>query len=207
MARGSIVIAGSVAQKPRHGGHTWVFLQYLLGFRRLGWDVLFLDRLDPAASADAAGRACPPEESVQFRFLADVMDRFGLTGCYAADCGGRYVGLSRAEVLERTGAAAFLLNVMGFLTDAEVLARARRRVFLDIDPGFGQMWRELGLADPFRGHDAFVTIGENVGRPGCAVPTCGLDWITTPQPIVLEHWPVARDEGTAFTTVASWRGA
>ena len=32
MARGSIVIAGSVAQKPRHGGHTWVFLQYLLGY-------------------------------------------------------------------------------------------------------------------------------------------------------------------------------
>src|SRR5438874_1960517 len=121
--RRRMVLAGSLAQKPRHGGHTWVFLQYLLGFRRLGWDVLFLDRLDPAASADAAGRACPPEESVQFRFLADVMDRFGLTGCYAADCRGRYAGLSRAEVLERTGAAAFLLNVMGFLTDAEVLAR------------------------------------------------------------------------------------
>ncbi|HJZ54048.1 MAG TPA: hypothetical protein VKE74_03790, partial [Gemmataceae bacterium] len=168
MAAGSIVIAGSVAQKPRHGGHTWVFLQYLLGFRRLGWDVLFLDRLDPGTCADAAGRPCPPEESVNVRFLADVMDRFGLGGSYAVDCGGgRYVGLSRAEVLGRTEAAAFLLNVMGFLADAEVLARARRRVFLDIDPGFGQMWRELGLADPFRGHDAFVTIGENVGRPSC----------------------------------------
>ena len=32
----SIVIAGSVAQKPGRGGHTWVFLQYLLGFRKLG---------------------------------------------------------------------------------------------------------------------------------------------------------------------------
>src|SRR5689334_20854572 len=149
MARGSIVIAGSVAQKPRHGGHTWVFLQYLLGFRRLGWDVLFLDRLDPAACTDDSGRRCPPEGSVQFRFLADVMGRFGLGECYAVDCGGgRYVGLTRAEVLERVGSAALLLNVMGFLTDPEVLARARRRVFLDIDPGFGQMWRELGLADP-----------------------------------------------------------
>src|SRR5947208_12253842 len=114
MARGSIVIAGSVAQKPRHGGHAWVFLQYLLGFRRLGWDVLFLDRLAPGESANLS-------------YLADLMDRFGLGGCYAADCGGgRYAGLSRAEVLERTGAAAFLLNVMGFLTDAEVLARGRR---------------------------------------------------------------------------------
>src|SRR5436309_16008737 len=47
-----VAVAGSVAQKPGHGGHTWVFLQYLLGFRRLGWDVLFLDRLDPAACTD-----------------------------------------------------------------------------------------------------------------------------------------------------------
>ena len=27
------------------GGHTWVFMQYLMGLRRLGFDVLFLDRL------------------------------------------------------------------------------------------------------------------------------------------------------------------
>ena len=66
------------------------------------------------------------------------------------------------------GRSPLLLNVMGFLQDEEVLGRARRRVFLDIDPGFGQMWKELGLADVFRGHDDFVTIGENIGRPGCS---------------------------------------
>ena len=38
---------------------------------------------------------------------------------------------------------------MGFLDDEEILAAAPLRVFLDIDPGFGQMWRELGLADVF----------------------------------------------------------
>jgi len=32
--KGRIVIAGSVAQRPGCGGHTWVFLQYLLGDRR-----------------------------------------------------------------------------------------------------------------------------------------------------------------------------
>ena len=35
---GTIVIVGTLAQKPRHGGHTWVFLQYLLGFERLAWE-------------------------------------------------------------------------------------------------------------------------------------------------------------------------
>ena len=39
---GQIVIAGCIAQKPNQAGHTWQYLQYLLGFRRLGWKVLFL---------------------------------------------------------------------------------------------------------------------------------------------------------------------
>src|SRR5207245_10851269 len=101
------------------------------------------------------------------------------------------VGLSRPQVLERARNSAFLLNVMGFLRDEEVFSRVPRRVFLDIDPGFGQMWHDLGLHNLFHGHDDYVTIGENIGRPACSIPTCGLKWITTPQPIVLDHWPAA----------------
>lgn len=205
--RGTIVIAGSLAQKPRYGGHTWVFLQYLLGFKRLGWNVLFLDRLDPGVCVDAADRPCSPEDSLNLGYLRSVMERFGLGESYAVDCGGeQFVGLSRRHVVERTRSACFLLNVMGFLKDEEILALAPRRVFLDIDPGFGQMWRELGLHDLFAGHDDFVTIGENIGRPGCAIPTCGLPWLATPQPVVLEHWPPVSG-GRKFTSVASWRGA
>src|SRR5688572_17509820 len=178
--RGTIVVAGSLAQRPRNGGHTWVFLQYLLGFRRLGWDVLFLDRLEPEMCIDADGHSCPIEESENVRYFLDVMERFDLGGAFALACDGgeRFVGLSRQQVLERTAGAALLLNVMGFFIDEEIRAAAPKRVFLDIDPGFGQMWNELGLSDVFRGHDAYVTIGENIGRPECAIPACGLEWIT-----------------------------
>src|SRR5687767_5672966 len=197
----TVVLAGSLAQRAGHGGHAWVFLQYLLGFRRLGWDVLFLDELPRRNGDDAETNA---------RYLVSVMREFGLGDCFSLSVGGRgEVGMPRREVLERVRRSALLINVMGFLSDAEVLAAAPRRVLLDIDPGFGQMWRELGLADVFQGHDDFVTIGGNVGRPGCGVPTCGLKWLTTSQPVVLERWPVAplpRGEGGAFTSVASWRG-
>lgn len=208
MRRG-LVIAGSLVRKPRHGGHTWVFLQYLLGFQRLGWDVLFLDRLDPAGCVDAAGRPCAPEDAASLHTMRDIFRRFGLGEAFAVDCGqGRFVGLARRDVLERMKQAAFLLNVMGFLGEEDILGSASRRVFLDIDPGFGQMWRELGLHDPFAGHDDFVTIAENICRPGCTIPTCGLKWITTPQPVVLEHWKPAAGPGAgAFTSVASWRGS
>ena len=205
----TIVAAGSLAQKPLHGGHTWVFLQYLLGFRQLGWDVLFLDRLEARSCVGAVRRPCPPEESRSMRYFVEVMERFGLDGAFALldDRGQSVVGLSREQVLERVGRSAFLLNIMGFLADDEILGRAPRRVFHDIDPGFGQMWRDLGLADPFRGHDAYVTIGENIGRPDCAIPTCGIDWITTPQSVVLEQWPRSTDGGECFTSIGSWRGS
>jgi hypothetical protein len=210
MASETIIVAGSLAQRPGIGGHTWVFLQYLLGFKRLGWDVLFLDRLEPEMCVDGAGRPCPLDQSVNLHYFQEVMERFGLRDAFALrfNRGERFVGLPRAQVLERVKNAAFLLNVNGFLTDEEVLGRAPRRVFLDIDPGFGHMWQELGLHSLFRGHDDYVTIGENVGRPDCTIPTCGLKWVTTPQPVVLDYWPARTgDGGEWFTSIVTWRGA
>jgi hypothetical protein len=207
--KGLIVFAGSVAQKPSQGGHTWVFLQYLLGFRQLGWDVLFLDRLEPEMCLNASGAPCPLEASTNLRYLHHVMDAFGLSESFSIACNGarQFVGLSRQEVLTRVGSAATLINVMGFFNDAEILAAARHRMFLDIDPGFGQMWCELGLHDAYAGYDRYVTVGENVGRPGCAVPDCGLTWKTTRQPIVLAQWPVSAPAPAGrFTSIGAWRG-
>jgi hypothetical protein len=201
-------VAGSLAQRPGNGGHTWALLQYVLGFQRLGWDVLFVDRLEPEMCHDEAGRPCSLESSVNLSYFVNVVERFGLDGNVALLYDGHRssVGPARSELLARIGASALVLNVMGFLTDAELLDAAPLPVFLDIDPGFGQMWRMLGLADLFHGHDRHVTIAENIGRPSCAIPTCGLEWLVTRQPVVLDHWPVVASPGDRFTSVASWRG-
>ncbi len=206
---GSVVIAGSLAQRPGQGGHTWALLQYLLGFARLGWDVLFLDRLEPEMCSNAAEPALGIDGAPNLEYFLRVMKAFGLESAYslAWNGGERFVGLSRRDVLERVRGADLLLNVMGFLVDEEILGAARRRVFLDIDPGFGQMWRELGLADLFHGHDDHVTIAENIGRPGCEIPTCGLQWIVTRQPIVLSHWtPSPGGVNRPFSSIGAWRG-
>ncbi len=204
-----LVFAGSRAQRPGRGGQMWVFLQYLLGFRRLGYDVLYIDALDADSFVDEQGRRLPMEESWTVRYFRHVMSHFGFKENYAILCEGdrHSIGLSRKEVIERVERADCLINVMGFLRDEEVLAAARRRIFLDIDPGFGQMWRELQLADIFDGHDAFVTVGSNVGQSGCTVPTCGLRWITTVPPVVLERWPMCDQQHNGkFTSVVTWRG-
>jgi hypothetical protein len=204
-----ILVAGSLAQRPGYAGHSWVFLQYLLGFKRLGFDVLFLDWLDETMCRDRAGNACSIAESWNLAYLQDIMREHGLEDAWSLnfDQGRQTLGRPRSEVLQAAAHADVLLNVMGFLSDWEILGLARKRVFLDIDPGFGQMWQDLGLATVFGGHDAYVTIGENIGQPDCTIPTCGLRWITSPQPVVLERWPSnSPARKAAFTSVVSWRG-
>jgi hypothetical protein len=200
-ARGRIAIAGSVAQKARNAGHTWQFLQYLLGFKRLGYEVLLLDSLAHTDDVSA--------EQQRIAYVRSVMREHGLADAWTiALPGGRTAGMPRAQVVRFVRDADFLLNVMGFCADEELLGAASRRVFLDTDPGFAQMWHELGLADMLVDHDAHVTIGERIGRPDCEIPTCGLDWVTTPQPVVLDAWPRAcAPPRRPFTSVASWRGA
>ena len=203
------MVGGSVAQRPGSGGHTWVFLQYLLGFQRLGYDVVLVDRLEDDMCLDEQGRPCAVERSVNVRYLDEVMERFGLGDRWAVLCdgGARSIGMDRAALDRAAHDASLLLNVNGFVDDPVVLDAVDLRAYLDIDPGFGQMWRALDLHDMFVGHDAYITIGELIGSGDCTVPTCGLEWITTPQPVVLERWPEhpARPTG-AFTSVASWRG-
>jgi hypothetical protein len=109
-------------------------------------------------------------------------------------------------------ASGGVLNVMGFL-ERNALAAEGPWVFLDIDPGYPQMWRELGLADLLAGHDAYVTVGANVGRAGCAIPDCEVEWIHTPPPVDCDAWTPAPGTGgpgrgpdsRAFTSVATWR--
>ncbi|HEX6457214.1 MAG TPA: hypothetical protein VF009_11930 [Solirubrobacterales bacterium] len=194
-----VAVGGALAQRPGYGGHAWALLGYLQGFQALGCEVLFLDRLTPETVPD------PVQRGRCVRWLAEVMEWAGLGDSYSLFLDEGTVGLSREDAVAWVGGSTLLLNVMGFVEDPDLLAAAPRRAFLDIDPGFGQMWRALGLADLFVGHDAYVTVGERIGEPDCLVPGCGIEWVTTPHPIVLDQWPVVSG-GSRFTSVGAWRG-
>ena len=90
------------------------------------------------------------------------------------------------------------------------MSRLRRKAYVDLDPGFTQFWHADGTGGArLEGHDVHFTVGENIGRPGCADPhlRAGLEGGAR-RPAVLEEWPVA-DAGDAdrFTTIGAWRGA
>jgi len=204
----TIFIAGSLAQTAYKGGLTWCFLQLLLGFQRLGWTVFFLDRLEPEMCVDENGRGANLDESINLSYFLNVMRAFGFENRFSLsyDKGQRTIGLPRRVVLDQVAGAA-IINVMGFVNDEEILGRAQRRIFFDIDPGFGQMWCDLKLHNAFAGYDDFITLGQNIGHANCAIPTCGLNWTTTPQPVVLDHWrSQPRHSAGAYTSIGAWRG-
>jgi hypothetical protein len=192
----TILFSGMIAGDPGQGGATWAVLQYLLGFRRLGHDVVFVEPV----------KTLTPAVTEYFR---SVTEEFGLQGSAALLIAGtrKTVGLPYDRLAAVARRADMLVNVSGMLADEELTAAIPVRVYLDLDPAFIQLWHTQGIDMRFAGHTHFVTIGQAIGRPDCLVPTCGLRWIPTPQPIVLERWPVAGPvTRNALTTVGNWRG-
>lgn len=202
-----IVVAGMVAGTPGHGGATWAVLQYVLGLRNLGHRVVLVEPVEDRSAQEAPPRLAGTAAATYFR---DVVRRFSLEGTAALIRPGtrECFGLPRDDLVRFCGGADLLLNLSGLLRDPELLEGIRRRVYVDLDPAFTQLWHEAeGIDMGFAGHDRFVTVGLSVGRAGCPVPTCGITWLPTLPPVVLDRWPSARRARIpAFTTVANWRG-
>src|SRR5436190_19466796 len=80
--RKSLTIVGTIAQHAGRGGHTWAFLQYLVGFQKLGWDVLFLDRIEPHMCMTETRQPASVQHSWNLQYVARGMHCFVLDGHY-----------------------------------------------------------------------------------------------------------------------------
>jgi hypothetical protein len=202
-----ILFSGSMVGHPvGYGGNTWAFLQWVLGFRRLGFDVFYVEERQAKDLMDEDLKPAPFLESANARSFRRLIDRFEL-GDRAAllEAGSSaHVGLSREDIDTVAADVDLFLNQFGAYT--AVLGRVRRSVYLDLDPGHTQIWQErYGVDMHLRGHDLYLTIGLNLGEEGCPLPTCGVRWEKTLWPIVLSEWVTDEVPGPAFTTVANWR--
>jgi len=171
----TIVVAGALANKPGNGGEAWVRLSWAKGLTGLGADVHLLEEIDASSCVDDAGAPSDVEHSANLDFFRYVTEAHGVPATLLTD-DGRAFGTPVAELYELAGGADLLVNISGHLRCADLLRRFRRKAYVDIDPGFTQLWHaagtsDLGLAD----HDVHFTIGENVGSPECDIPSCGIE--------------------------------
>ena len=203
-----IVLAGYLVRCPL-GGYVWQVLHYPVGLRALGFEAYFYE--DTAYYGDCfdpltGDMHVAPDAGVAF--AARFFEQFGFGGRWAfwdaeADC---YHGLSR----EQTAALLHDAAVVITLAPVNRVPRApqQRKIFIDIDPAFTQIRVAQGdqaLIELLAEHDLHFTIGENIGTPGCAIPTDRFAWRPTRQPIAVELWPpLPTDPSAAFTTIGRW---
>ena len=219
MTKQTILLSGMIAGDPHQGGATWAVLQYVLGLRRLGHDVYFVEPVTQAALGpwkqnvylvEPGKEAGCFETSINGDYFLHVAKNFGLENKASLVLVGtrQTLGMPYHHLEQVAQNADLLINISGMLTDAALTEPIRTRVYLDLDPAFNQLWHVAqGIDMRFAGHTHFVTIGLAIGQADCAVPTCARKWITTRQPIVLEHWPKAEPiVHDGLTTVGNWRG-
>jgi len=212
-----VVVTGLVATYPL-GGVAWDYLAYVDGFRRLGCDVLYLEDTGQWLY-DPQHRTFTDDATANVRYLVDALRTIGpAEGAFSLRApDGTHHGAGLQAVANFCRSADLFLNVSGCCWLRDEYRGATRTAYLDSDPGYTQsklLAYERGYAtadDRFsvaliHQHDRFLTFAENIGQPGCAVPSCGLRWIPTRQPVVLERWPYHFAPGaTKFSTVMSWK--
>ncbi len=215
-----IVISGLAVTYP-FGGVFWDYLQYLLGFARLGHDVLYIEDTgrwvyDPRVQTfvqDAERNVASLAKAVHAVAPA-AAERW-----FVRDSRDRTYGRSWPDVAAFCRSADLFLNISGSSMMRDEYFAARSVAYLDSDPMYTQAtvarWK-AGDVDPdvewrmsvLGKHRIFFTFAENIGAPECRVPSDVFQWIPTRQPIVLDCWRAAslplESRRRVLTTIASW---
>lgn len=182
-------------------------MHYALSFQKLGHEVYYIEEVEPGSCIDAQGRQCDFGHSINRDLFQATMQRFGLTerACQIYDGGKATLGLPLHSVVTLSKEADVIINMSGHVHTDWILGNVKRRVYVDQDPVYTQLWHaEYGVDLNFKSHDVFFTMGLNIGTPYTSIPAGGVDWHHTLPPVVLEHWPFRVDPSCErFTTIAS----
>lgn len=214
-----IVVTGLIATYPL-GGVSWDYLQYIQGLHLLGHDVFYLEDTGNWVYNPELG-TFTEDCSFNLQYLDAVLTFAvgrGTRRCWSFRSPiGEYFGLTEREIETVCNQADLFINVSGCCWLRDRYQGCARKLYIDTDPLYTQhqleaMRRGTATTDQaysvnlIRNHDLFFTFAENISDPSCCIPSCGLTWHTTRQPIVLENWPFTfTPAAPALTTVMSWK--
>ena len=206
-----IILLGLMTTMPV-GGVVWQTLHYLIGLRRLGFDVHYVEDhgIYPAMLAESENPEGGADKAAEF--LMRTLERFDLGACWsyhAWEGAERHYGAGESETARLFGHAAAVINLHG-----GTLPRPEHRsgtlIYLETDPVAPQIElnQKLKATEDFLdAHAAYFTFGENLGAPDCKVPVppARYQFHPTRQPVVMDLWNGASDgSANRFTTIANW---
>jgi len=211
VSRLRLVVLGMMGRCP-FGGQTWLYLNWLRGFQRLGHDVWYVED-DDTWPYDPRVNAITDDPGYATAYLQRVLEPIGLGERWAyrpRQRPGECYGLDERSLLRLYADCDALLNICGATTLTDDHRRARRRVYVETDPVTNQLELANGVAKTFTvlsDHDSIATYGENYGGEDCGVPLTGpFRYLRTRQPVDLELWPESFDAAAVpYTTIGNWK--
>ncbi len=208
--RGRLVLWGLLASAP-YGGMTWQVLHHLVGFRRLGFDVWYVQDSDSLLTDPATYWPTMAYER-NLAYLAEQMDRIGLGDRWVFRAPGQrlhFGALDRAGLQRLYADADAVFNLCGA---QEILPHhddIQNLVLLETDPVFMQIGvtkEHQRVIDLLARYNSLFTYGSNLFGEDCALEIERFDWRITRPPVILDWWQV--DDGTerdVLTTIANWK--
>ena len=203
------VIGAVLARCPRaSAGHTCAVMSWVKALESLGWEVWIAEHLSSdELEAPEPGRARSPQEE----FWHETAAEFGLADRQCLIIDGQSPDL--AAFREFAAGADLFLNYSGQFKRLDLLGERMTKCYLDVDPGFTQLWVETcGTDMNFAGHDVFLTVGSNFRSPNLRLPRTSQEWIPLVPPVPGEFWrgrlsaAGGADDRKAWTTVSHWYG-
>ncbi|HVF97348.1 MAG TPA: glycosyltransferase [Flavisolibacter sp.] len=204
-----ILVMGYIVRGPL-GGMAWHHLQYVLGLKEMGHEVLFLEDSDDYPSCYNPENFNVTTDPVYgLAFLDGFLTRFELQDLWAYydSHTSRFYGWSEKKVKEFCASADVAINLSGINPLREWWQNIPCRLLIDTDPVFTQIKhltdaKQMSFA---QAHTHFASFGENFGKKGCLIPEDGFNWLPTRQPVCLHAWKVAElQPQRKWTTVMQW---
>ena len=211
MKRKRIVVMGFMGSMPI-AGVIWQHIHYVVGLQRLGHEVYYIE--------DSARLPYNPETfevNNEFDYAANILERLSRefefrnrwAFCARYLQGNPTAGLPLKNIRQLYRDADAVLNICGTQEFNDDLLESDRLLYVESDPGVEQIKidkRVRSTIDYLKRHHALLTFGENVGTRKFPVPTHGLKWLPTRQPVVTDLWKTNRlpPQAAVFTSVANW---
>jgi hypothetical protein len=206
-----IVLLGMMTRIPVAGA-IWGTMQYLLGFRRLGYDVYYVEA-HARTPTMLMRRKDDDATSLAASFLDRILRRFDLHDKWAFHAlhdNGRCYGMTQGQLQQLYRDAALIINYHGSTVPLPEHSATGRLIYLETDPV--QLEIELHHQDEqalafIKPHVAFFTWGLNYNHPDCRVPL-PKEFHFRPMcpPVLPDLWrPFANEPAEVFTTIGNWR--
>jgi hypothetical protein len=202
-----VVVLGIMGCLPVAGtGVAWNTLQHLIGLRRLGYDVYYVE-----ATAVWPFNATTDDCTFPVTYISTLLNRFGFEGKWAyvaAHSDNRCYGLSELQVKDLYARADAIINLFGGTILRDEHMRCPIRIYLETDPVVHQIRIANGeqrYIDLIRAHTSLFTWGANYGEPDCGVPVRPFSYNRTRSPVLLDYWDVPYNPAARyFTTIGHW---